>query len=132
MSIKTTIIVGASLALIGLTTSCDPLRTLTLETKKKSSSIKIYFKRDAEKIPFFKKASNPLEISTQNQNEFTVYFTIGYWDDQSIKNNLTQNIDSIILQTNKKKEFYKTPDSIQKFLKKKRKFFSKSRIEIKR
>lgn len=132
MNFKTIITLSFSLFLIYLTTSCDPLRTLTLKTKKESSSIKIYFKEEAKNISGFEKVSNPLEISTQSKNEFTTHFTIGYWDDENIQHNLTQNIDSIIIQKRNKKEVYKSPESIQEFLKKKRKFFSKSRIEIKK
>ncbi|WP_282628422.1 hypothetical protein [Empedobacter sedimenti] len=129
MNLKIKILFG--LVLLGLMTSCDPLRTLTLKTKKESTSIKIHFKNEAEKISAFEKASNPLEVSAQGKRKFTTYFRIGYWNDENIQDDLTQNIDSIVIQTDKKKEFYKTPESIQEFLKKKRKFFSKSRIEIK-
>lgn len=113
-----------------LITSCDPVRILTLKTKAESTSIKIYLKNN--KIMGFEKSGNPIEVSAQKEKDFTAYFTIGYWDDENIQQNLTQNIDSIVIQTNKRKEFYKSPESIQQFLKKNRKIFSKSKIEITR
>lgn len=84
-----------------LITSCDPVRVFTLKTKAESTSIKIYLKNN--NIMGFEKSGNPVEVSAQKEKEFSAYFTIGYWDNENIQHNLTQNIDSIVIQTNKKK-----------------------------
>lgn len=118
------------LLVLVLFTSCDPMQVLTVKTKEESTSITFYLK--SNQVRGFEKVSNPLVVSSETNNNFSTIFLIGYWNNDNIQTDLTNNIDSIIIQTKKKKEFYKSPERIQHFLKKNHKTFSKNKIEIKR
>ncbi len=115
-----------------LCSSCDPVRAFKVQAYQEDSQISIYIKPSQEERYGLSSESNPIEVSKKNNPEFFTHFSIGKWNSESVQDLLTQHIDSIIITSHQRKEYYRSPESIQKFLLANQQFFHKNVIIIKR
>lgn|GEM_PF-945405 len=111
--------------------ACDPVRTIQIEAKKKDTHILLYLKSTGSKHIGISSKTNPIEISLYTNPQFRQHFSIGRWDETSIKYLLVNQIDSIVVLNRQQKQAYTTPMCIQQYLISKRKTFSKHVIQIK-